>query len=552
MSSIAQPDAGRPRAEAQPLAHSKVWRAGVTALVGVIALALRWPYLMLVPRLTDETAEIKWAWRIAQGEILPLTHVDPYYGIVHPYLLAGLFTALGPHTILPRALNAVAGALLAALVAWVAWGMAGRTEDQGPRTEDRNPNWSLVLRPSSALGGSSSTAASLVAGLLTAASFPLIVVNSHIAWSNGLTPLFVTGALAATWFAVMDRRGWWLVGAGFLWGLALQTHPSVVTLLPGVVAWVIWQPTGRGWLRTRWPWLAVGAFLLGYANLIVANLIGGGQSVDAALNPQNAYSLPGSVAEYLGRVGEMALQLARMLAGSYTIQTDGGLPLTVTPWVAVYGALAVAALVWAARRRDTALLPLLVGSAWLLLPLVSHSFTALHDTRYIAFLLPPVYLALGLAAGALWARWATAGRLALAVTTTMLIAVPLVSLAQFYRDSAAYGLTNAAILQVAEAAHVAAAEQGAIVLLDREMRPIKLGGGGDPVRAMEFLMTTEGTPNQTARPDTINWYLHNAEAPLFLVLADATATNLGASATLTPTGLRGDGFAAYTARPAKR
>jgi len=529
-------ESSRQAASVSPRLSENALRLLSVGGVGLLALALRWPYLMLVPRLTDETAEIKWAWRIAQGEILPLTHVDPYYGIVHPYLLAGLFTTLGPHTILPRALNAVAGALLAALVAWVAWGMAGRTTDR--------PAPLPVV-------GRRSVVASLVAGLLTASSFPLIIVNSHIAWSNGLTPLFVTAALAATWFAVVDRRGGWLVGAGFLWGLALQTHPSVVTLLPGAVAWIVWQPTGRGWLRTRWPWLAAAAFLLGCANMIVANALGSGEAVDAALNPQNAYSLPASVGEYLGRMGQMALQLARMLAGSYTIQADGSLPLTVTPWVAVYGALAVAALVWAARRRDTALLPLLVASAWLLLPLVSHSFTALHDTRYIAFLLPPVYLALGLAAGALWAQWATAGRLALAVTTAVLVAAPLVALGQFYRDSAAYGLTNAAMLQVAEAAHVAAAEQGAVVLLDREMRPIKLGGGGDPVRAMEFLMTTQGTPNQTARPDTINWYLRNAEAPLFLVLADATATNLGASATLTPTGLRGDGFAAYTAPAAK-
>lgn len=108
--------------------------------VALLALALRWPYLMLVPRLTDETAEISWAWQIAQGEMLPLTHVDPYYGIVHPYLLAGLFNLFGPHIVLPRALNAIAGALLAALVAWVAWGMAARTTtDHRPPTTNHRP-----------------------------------------------------------------------------------------------------------------------------------------------------------------------------------------------------------------------------------------------------------------------------------------------------------------------------------------------------------------------------------------------------------------------------
>ena len=104
------------------------------------ALLLRWPYLQLVPRLTDETAEVRWAIRIAQGEIVPLTHVDTYNGPLQPYLLAGLFRLVGFSPWLPRIMMAVLGAALAGVVAWLAWGMVEdrrRTEDGGQRTGEK-------------------------------------------------------------------------------------------------------------------------------------------------------------------------------------------------------------------------------------------------------------------------------------------------------------------------------------------------------------------------------------------------------------------------------
>jgi len=503
--------------------------------VGVIALALRWPYLMLVPRLTDETAEIKWAWRIAQGEILPLTHVDPYYGIVHPYLLAGLFTALGPHTILPRALNAVAGALLAALVAWVAWGMAGRTEDQGPRTEDRNPNWSLVLRPSSALGGSSSTAASLVAGLLTAASFPLIVVNSHIAWSNGLTPLFVTGALAATWFAVMDRRGWWLVGAGFLWGLALQTHPSVVTLLPGVVAWVIWQPTGRGWLRTRWPWLALGAAILMVSNLIGYNVLTAGGSAEGAARRDYAFTGGVGLSEYLANA-QGFVGLAYQMVGSTFVSTlggDAGAAAMRSPAVILYAVVAVTAVLYTARRAGLPLACWLAALA--LLPIINRAYDSHISARYMAPLLPPTFAAMGalLAAGVAMLRGGSWARLAVgasAATLAMLLVVyPAARLNNYYFFELADGRNNARLWQLVDAVR-GPGQAGTPILLDRGLRDARLDAGGHVYKALGTLLDLERVPHQNPRVEE----LPTAPDGALLVLTDAQREALASILRLTP------------------
>ena len=40
--------------------------------------------------------------------------------------------------------------------------------------------------------------------------------------------------------------------AGLCWGLAFQTHPSVLALLPGAALFLLWK--GRPLLRTRWCW----------------------------------------------------------------------------------------------------------------------------------------------------------------------------------------------------------------------------------------------------------------------------------------------------------
>jgi hypothetical protein len=97
----------------------------------------------------------------------------------------------------------------------------------------------------------------LAAGLL-ATNGPHVVVNSHIAWSNCLTPLLTTLAFWALLRAGEARP--FLPLAGLLLGLALQTHPLVVAMLPGLALAVLLHDARS--LRTPWPWLAAAAFLV--------------------------------------------------------------------------------------------------------------------------------------------------------------------------------------------------------------------------------------------------------------------------------------------------
>jgi hypothetical protein len=52
----------------------------VTLAVFAVALAIRVPNLMLVPRFEDEGIDVLWAFDIANGQRLPLTGLDAYCG----------------------------------------------------------------------------------------------------------------------------------------------------------------------------------------------------------------------------------------------------------------------------------------------------------------------------------------------------------------------------------------------------------------------------------------------------------------------------------------
>ena len=100
-----------------------------------------------------------------------------------------------------------------------------------------------------------------------------VALNSHIAWSNCITPLFTTAALWLTHRAVMAERPSRLVWAGGAWGLALLTHPTAALFLPAIGLYVV--GTHPRWIVTRWPWLACGVGLIACSTLVWANIQGG-------------------------------------------------------------------------------------------------------------------------------------------------------------------------------------------------------------------------------------------------------------------------------------
>src|SRR5439155_1059500 len=92
----------------------------------------------------------------------------------------------------------------------------------------------------------------LLAALLLAVSGPHILVSSRIAYSNSLTPLFTTVSLWLLQRAIVRSSPVALVGSGFAFGLALQTHLTALAVAPGMgLAFLLagggplWQSTWR-------------------------------------------------------------------------------------------------------------------------------------------------------------------------------------------------------------------------------------------------------------------------------------------------------------------
>jgi 4-amino-4-deoxy-L-arabinose transferase-like glycosyltransferase len=443
------------------------------AVLSALALALRWPLLQEVPRYTDELQEILWSLDIARGQSLPLTAVDSYYGPLWSYLLAGLFVLVGPSPWLPRIVAALLGAGAVGLTYGFARSIAGR----GPAA---------------------------IAALLMLTSGGQVVINSHTARSNNVTPLLTTAALWLLWLALEPRpkdglsnsgpparlRPALLVPAGLLIGLALQTHLSVVALLPGLALYALWR--GGRLLKTRWPYLAVLAVLLGYLNMIVYNLLNDFWSFRHARSLQEGYTGGRStdLGYYLSNLASLAQSLSRLLSG--TIDSPD------SPARFLYGALALIGLLLLARRHGT-LLILATLSICSVLPYFNPRYGPILSGRYLIPLLPIGYLAIGLAVIALAQRLRPARPcLPAALITSLLALLPLWHLVAYYHDALADGRTNQPLLSLQQAV-LTNHDGDEPVLLDEGLAQEALGAGGTDLKALRMLVGTSGLDYQVVK-----------------------------------------------------
>src|SRR5262249_10913751 len=74
------------------------------------------------------------------------------------------------------------------------------------------------------------------------------------AFSGSMTPPFTTLSFWLLQRWATRGTGSTLVWAGFMLGMSMHTHPTVVAMLPGAAGYVLWRNLGV--LRTRWPYLA--------------------------------------------------------------------------------------------------------------------------------------------------------------------------------------------------------------------------------------------------------------------------------------------------------
>lgn len=353
----------------KPSATEPAWRAVVRDLVIVLALALlaalvRWPNVHIVPPYTDETEEALRAWAIVQSGSRPLVNVDAYIGALWSYVVAAGFGVTGRSAELPRLASLVAGALTVGVTF-----LLGR-KLYGP-------------------------VAGVLAALLLAANAAHILVNSHVAWSNCVTPLFTTTAF---WLLLraLDRPGSALrLGlAGLAWGMALQTHPSVIAFLAGAAVYALCRDP-RLPLRPA-VWLGVLLVAVGYGNVLAYNLASGFDTLTQAARVGSEYA-GGSGLDSWGYVASLLGVLVLI------VQTTAGVvdprmtaaEYLIDPRVMIALVALMAALVWTVRRRDWLLLCVALPVV-ILIPALNQRWSPILASRYIMPLIP---LALAVIAG---------------------------------------------------------------------------------------------------------------------------------------------------------
>ena len=377
-------------------------RVALPMLVAV-ATGLRLWHFADIPRYADEIQEIMPAFDIARGESFPLTSGPKHIGAGFDYLLAGLFLVFGRSPDLPRLVLVVSGVLTVLLV----YGYARSLRGHG---------------------------AGLMAAGLLAVSAPHVLLSSRVAWSVSLTPLLITGAAWALDQALTRRRPRWLLAAGLLTGLALQAHPSVLTMVPGLGLFAVLR--GVRLLRRPEPYLALALCLLGSANVLVYNWasgVGGLRSVTQQY-PGEAVGLAG----YLGNAAEPWVGFVLALASAVDPRQA---PSVFHPFVLLVAAVAAIGLVYTARR--VSMLPLLtVLGSLLLLPLVHDDFLPLLKSRYLMPLLPLTFVTIGVIGADIFLK-ARVGRWAVAVVLVTMLSGSLLSLIRFESVVLAADCTNA-------------------------------------------------------------------------------------------------------------
>lgn len=385
---------------------------GIAAAVFALALVIRLPYLVEIPRYTDEFNEVYWALDIASGKHFPLTAVDPYDGPLFSYLIAFLVGIFGTSIALPRLMIAVFGALTV-----VAVYLLGRVE------RDR--------------------ATGIVGAGFALTSPVLVVLGSHHGWSSAMTPFFVTTTLLMLSMAVKTNRALWFALTGLSGAFALQAHPTSAVALVGMGIWFLLQPDGRQRLKQRTPYFALVFLMIGYAPMLIANIRTNSPLLQSAYERSYGFGPSLDPAEYLRRL------LVELRFGGFIFGGGFGDPSLILRAQSIVMELGlIAAFVWAWRKKYR-LIPIAAAVGLGALPV----FIVGDSYRYYFFLLPMLYVLLSSLLVALVRALPVRplGTLASGIVLGFIV-FPVFTIFNFYSEALTQGQSNAGYLELARLA----------------------------------------------------------------------------------------------------
>lgn len=411
------------------------WDRLIPAGYFLVALAIRLPYLNLIPGYSDEGSEVLWGLDIALGKHFPLSGYPPHYGPLFAYLVALLFRIFGTSIALPRLLIAVFGAATVSATYALARVMSAR-------------------------------ATALIAAGLALTNPLLVIYASHQGWSSGMTPFLTTATALTLYIGVTARRDIFLALSGLLAALTLQAHATTAAALIGMLLWFLLRRDIFERLKKPAPVFALVFFLLGYAPMIAANARADSPLLQAAYAHGYVFAPTLDLGEYVGR----ALTLSKVY-GYFVGEGFGELTLVLRAQAIAIQVFLMAAIAWAAYRRLW-LIPLTIMAMFLILPAVaipqgyrySMNLIPLADVL-IAILLTAIFRTLAAKAARpdrlRVARWAAIS------LSTLFIFTPLVTIARAYRDALTEGWTNGGYFALAQNAHTSGACGGQLFVEQR-------------------------------------------------------------------------------------
>ncbi len=326
--------------------------------------------LALVIRLYDlyespgffEGKELQVTLDLVHGTHFPLYNQNPHIGAFSNYLIAAFFELFGLHWWIPR----IAILLIGALTVPVGFLLGRRLTDA--RT-------------------------ALLGSIFMAACMYHVLLLSHVPWSNCMSPLF--GAASSLCFvkAVQTRKTFWMGTGGLFFGIALQTHPSLITLALPIILIVVFL--GDASIRSRiWsysPLVALGGALIGYANMLVYNVSTRMGSVTFGMQyPTYALQRNPQVGTYVRNLKNAGVLMLRLVSGGAEVK--GLHPFNwLTLAVVFSGMMLIAGIVICLYNKSWAL-PALFLLPLLTIPIFNRSYELCQFGRYLGFLLIPAYL----------------------------------------------------------------------------------------------------------------------------------------------------------------
>ncbi|MFN8516779.1 MAG: hypothetical protein U0841_30235 [Chloroflexia bacterium] len=263
-----------------------------------------------------------------------------------------------------------------------------------------------------------------------------------------------------------------------------------------------------------WPWLAAVLVPVAYSPVIVDNARSGWAGYWRAQGRDYAYVQEPSLASYVGNLRDLCFELMRMMSNPFRIPER---PLHYfTSWQMVIATvlclLGLAVLAW--RKQFMPLAMFLATLA--LMPRFNHAYGVDGDRylvtgRYVAFLLPP--LAVAMAAGALaLAGWALArvpgrwrgvrlrdvARVVPVVLIALLVLYPIVPLWRYYTHEAGLDPDNATFLTTVRSIAGMAGPQTP-VLVGALLAKVDLKDGANSDEVLDILLTLQGVPHVVSR-----------------------------------------------------